>query len=1684
MALRILVVDDHEAARRGIASILAKHPDWHVCGEAADGVEAIARAKELRPDAVLMDVSMPKMDGLDASRALRRELPGTKIVLISQNYLSVVCQQAAQVQADAYLGKEALAAQLIPSIEKLFARLLPQEHGDPLSGGDSEEVSAWLQGGGEMGKLIRATDWTQTPLGPSTSWSPALRMIVRFLLANRFPQLLWWGPEFCSVYNDAYIPILGTKHPWALGRPVSEVWNEIWDVLKPLIETPFSGGPATWMEDIPLEINRRGFLEETHFTIAYSPVPDESVPGGIGGVLATVHEITEKVVGERRVCALRDLGARSVEPKSVEEACVIIREALSPHSRDIPFLLLYVLDEKRQNASLVCRIGADQHDQACPASVDLIPRNGEVWPLSEALATEDMQTVEGLKGRFDRVPEGPWSDAPDRAAVLPIRSNIQHQLAGFMVAGLSSRLEFDKGYRDFLELMSTQIATTIANARAYEEERKRSEALAEIDRAKTLFFSNVSHEFRTPLTLMLGPLEDTLASGKGLSEEHRNNLQVAHRNSLRLLKLVNTLLDFSRIEAGRIQACYEPTDVASLTAELASLFRSAVERAGLRFLVHCDLSTDLVYVDREMWEKIVFNLLSNAFKFTFKGEIEVALTKAGNAAELRVRDTGTGIPVEDLSHLFERFYRVEGARGRTWEGSGIGLALVQELAKLHGGSVQVESELGRGSVFTVTIPLGKDHLPAERIGAARTLASTGVSAGAYVEEALHWSASMPDISDDIEIASFFSTRAAPSSAETNSQQLGHILLADDNADMRQYLETLLNERYRVIPCEDGQVALERARQTRPDLVLADVMMPRMDGFSLLRALREDKELHDVPVVLLSARAGEESRIEGLHAGADDYLVKPFSARELMARVGTHLAMAKARRESAELERTLRAEAEHERRRLHELFMQAPAAIGFLSGPEHRFTFVNHEYIKATGRQKVEDFVGRTVGEAFPELADQGVLELLDGVYQTGVPYAATARKVVLNRGPNGRPEETYFDFVYHPMHDSLDRVAGILIHSVDVTQQVRVRQELEKREQQFREMIDALPAAIYTTDAEGRLTHFNPAAIDFSGREPELGTDQWCISWKLYHPDGRPMPHDECPMAVALKGGQVIKGTEAIAERPDGSRRWFIPFPTPLWDHQGKIVGGINMLLDITERKDAERATSLLAAIVDSSDDAIISKNLDGTITSWNKGAERLFGYTVPEAVGQHITLIVPWERRAEEEDILRRLARGERVDHFETVRRRKDGGTFDVSLTISPLHESSGRVVGASNIARDISERKRIERALRESEERFRALVNATSYVVYRVSPDWSEMRQFEGNGSLPDTGKLTKEWLQEYVHPDDRALVLQTIREALRTKTMLQLEYRVRRSDGGLGWTYSRAVPLLDVKGDIIEWFGAASDVTARKEAEESYRKLAETLDAEVRARTRDLEERNTEILRQSEQVRELSWRLLRAQDEERRHIARELHDSAGQTLTVLGMNLAQLVQKTGRAAPELATEAESIQEIVQQLHRDIRTTSYLLHPPLLDENGLYSALSWYTQGLAERSSLEIKLDISHDFGRLPRDLELAVFRLVQECLTNVHRHSGSKTAKIRIAREDGQIAVEIQDRGQGMSAQRLAEIQSGGSGVGIRGMRERLSQFKGLMKIESDHTGTRILVSIPVANSRVSEEDAAADSLQAAG
>ncbi|HXY39589.1 MAG TPA: ATP-binding protein [Vicinamibacteria bacterium] len=862
-----------------------------------------------------------------------------------------------------------------------------------------------------MGALMRAKDWSRTPLGAVEGWSPALRTMTSILLANRFPMLLWWGQDSISIYNDAYVPVLGVKHPQALGQPVRECWSEIYDVLRPLILTPLKGGPPTWSEDLPLDIRRYAFLEETHWTVAYSPIPDETAPNGIGGVLATVHEITAQVVGQRRGALLRELGVRSAAAESTEAACRSAAAIFARYPDDVPFTLMYLADPDGRTTRLAGAAGVERSRPESPETIDLTDeRDDGRWLVARAARTGTAQLVE----------------EPRPALVMPIDSSLAHQLAGVLVFGLSPRLELDDSYRGFVELATAQLSAAIANARAYQEERRRAEALASLDRAKTVFFSNVSHELRTPLTLMLGPVEDALRDPDDpLSPGQRERQQTVHRNALRLLKLVNSLLDSSRLEAGRMEASYQPTDLATFTAEIASAFRSILERAGIHLQVECAPLPEPVFVDRQLWETIVLNLLSNAFKFTFEGAITVRVDVAGGLARLVVQDTGTGIARQDLPRIFDRFHRVEDAAGRTHEGTGIGLALVRELARLHGGSVSVESEVGKGTAFTVTVPAGSAHLPQDRIRAPRALASTAVSTETYVEEAAGWvgRASAGGVAD---FASETGSQAAASSTR--------ILVADDNADMRAYLARLLRPLGTVEAVVDGREALAAIRRQAPDLVLSDVMMPNLDGLALVRALREDPRTRTLPIVLLSARAGEGSRVEGTCVGADDYVVKPFSARELVARVGSQLQLARQRRDSAQ----------------------------------------------------------------------------------------------------------------------------------------------------------------------------------------------------------------------------------------------------------------------------------------------------------------------------------------------------------------------------------------------------------RLLESETRFRALVTASSDVVYRMSPDWSEMRHLVGRDFVADTDDPSRSWLQKYIHPDDQPQVLAAVEEAIRTRSVFQMEHRILRVDGSLGWTFSRAVPLLDGNGEILEWFGAASDVTERKRAEEERARLLE----EVRA------------------------------------------------------------------------------------------------------------------------------------------------------------------------------------------------------------------------------------------------------------
>ncbi|MBD2510207.1 response regulator [Nostoc muscorum FACHB-395] len=1000
----------------------------------------------------------------------------------------------------------------------------------------------FLIGGGEMGARMREWDWSKSSLGPTQQWPQSLKTAVRIMLTCRQPMFVWWGEELINLYNDPYKAIIGGKHPEALGQPASCVWREIWDQVGPRAESAMLKNEGTYDEALLLIMERNGYPEETYYTFSYSPVPNDQ--GDTGGIICANTDDTQRIIGERQLALLRELAARTADARTFDQACTLSANCLESNPYDLPFAMIYLVDPDQQQVFLAgtCRIG--QNHVAAPEIVDL--DSDCVWPFAEVIETHQAKLISDLEVSFSSLPCGVWERSPHQAIAVPIAASGKTGKAGILIAGLNPFRLFDDNYRRFIDLVAAQIAASIANAQAYEEERKRAEALAEIDRAKTVFFSNVSHEFRTPLTLMLGPLEETLANCASLLPAHeREQLEMVQRNGLRLLKLVNSLLDFSRIEAGRVQASYEPTDLATFTAELASVFRSAVERARMELSVNCPSLPAPVYVDREMWEKIVLNLLSNAFKFTMTGKIAVSLQWANDHIEFAVKDTGIGIPAEEIPHLFKRFHRVKGAQGRTFEGSGIGLSLVQELVQMHGGTVKVTSVLGAGSCFTVSIPTGYAHLPPARISAPRTLASTALGTTPYLEEALRW---LPEEGNREQgIGNREESYLSPVTYNL-SPSSPRILLADDNADMRDYVKRLLSQQYEVESVADGLAALDSARGRVPDLVLTDVMMPGLDGFGLLQELRANPQTKKVPIILLSARAGEEARVEGLEAGADDYLIKPFSARELLARVEAALKMARLREEAMQREQGLRIEAEVAKAHLETVLAGIQDQF-FVLDREWRYTFVNDRVAEVMGIEK-EELLDRIIWEVFPDV--------VKSEFYTQV-HRAMAEQTVVQFEYFYPAWQRWFENRVYPFGE------GVSIFTTEISDRKQAEKALRESEEQFRNMADNAPFMVWVTDTNNYCTYLSKSWYDFTGQREETSLG---FGWlNAVHPED----YDEVRniFLEASKRCEPFR-MEYRLHRKDGEYRWTIDAANPWFGVDGQFKGYIGSVIDITERKTAE----------------------------------------------------------------------------------------------------------------------------------------------------------------------------------------------------------------------------------------------------------------------------------------------------------------------------------------------------------------------------------------------------------------------------------------------------------------------------------------------------------------------------------
>ena len=1040
----------------------------------------------------------------------------------------------------------------------------------------------------EMPALVESFDWSTTPLGPAAAWPDSLKAVVRILLTSRFPMWMAWGPDLTFLYNDAYRrTTLGKKHPWALGKPAQQVWHEIWKDIGPLIRKVMETGEASWDETLLLILERSGYPEETYHTFSYSPLSDSD--GGIVGMLCVVMEDTVRVIGERQLASLSTLAEALAGAISGQDVFAAIEHGLA-NQKDMPCTLTYLFDEGRSTLRLVARTGMDASHPAASLVIDPT-ETPAAWPIHQILNTNRGYTVDNLLELFPGLPAGCWDRPPALARLVPIARQGQEKPVGVFITALNPYRQFDGFYEGFLDLITGQIAASINNAAAYEQERKRAQELSELDRAKTAFFSNVSHELRTPLTLILGPVEDALTNQAPPSPQ---SLEMLHRNALRLLKLVNGLLDFVRIEVGKLRATFEPTDLCLFTGQLASVFRSAVERAGLRLIVDCPPLPEPVYLDREMWEKIILNLLSNALKSTFEGEIRVTVRAAGREVLVSVSDTGTGISENDLPNLFQRFTRIDGARRRSHEGSGIGLALVQELVDMHGGSIQVKSAINIGTEFTITLHFGQEHLSRGRVVSSRGSDSMlQGSATAYLQEAMGWLSKDDRLKDDV--AATIAGDAPLEPAAGSGVHRPTVLLADDNADMREYVSGLLRGRFNLIEAGTGTTALAEAEKNLPDLVLTDIMMPEMDGFALLAALRQNPATRNIPVIMLSARAGEEARIGGVNAGADDYLTKPFSARELLARVDAQLKLAKMRREAVEQQAALNLEIFKAKRFAWDALEHIPEVF-YTFDRDYRFTYVN-----AAGNRIAERLGRELVGESLWD-----IVPLIRGSIVESSVRRAMEDRVATEFEYYYEPFAAWFQYHVYPRPDE-----GIIMYARDITETKKTEEALRKSEQlaaagrlaasiahEINNPLEAVTNLLYLARMDRTVPEKSRLLLEDADRELRRLSHIAARSLKFYRQHTAPTL---CSLEEQIESVLFFYETEIKMRNIDLERR-YLPAPQVLY-HPGEFRQVITNL--IGNAIDALPRDGRLVVGVRPSRDAAGSAGVSVTVADNGSGMDR-----------------------------------------------------------------------------------------------------------------------------------------------------------------------------------------------------------------------------------------------------------------------------------------------------------------------------------------------------------------------------------------------------------------------------------------------------------------------------------------------
>jgi PAS domain S-box-containing protein len=1371
--MRILIVDDHEMIRRGIRSFLLRRPDIDLCGEAVDGQDAIEKARDLKPDLILMDISMPRLNGLDATREIRRILPQTDVLVLSQHDSPEMMREAAHAGARGYIVKSSIADDLLTGIDK-------------------------LRGG-------------QTCFDPAVLGSPDRNLDVQEVLQRSaaFETALRESEElFRMTFEHAAVGIahVAENGRWLrINQKLCDITGYTREELQKLTFQDITY-PADLAADLAQAervasdrldqyamqkryIRRDGSLVWVNLTVGAVRDPERRLKYFI----SVVEDITAQKEAEKRLVDSEERLQELVE----YQTAVMNHMAEGLYTLDAQGLLISInpAAEAMFGWTRAELLGRKMHDVTHYQHPD-----GSPFPASDCPGLQVLRHGIDLREHEDAFIRKDGSFLPVVFSASPLRR--EGKIAGVIV-----------GFRDDTAHRRAREALLHANR----ELEISSTHLQLVTRSMAVAVTRCSRDFRYLWAnqgyadWLQRPLEEII--GKSI-------VDVLGKRGFATL-----LPHFERVLSGERVSYEEEAEFAGIGSRWISATYTPTRDASSAV---------------DGWVAVVLDI-------TDRKHSERAL--AGRARQQKA-----------LFHLADELHRA----GSVQEVYAAALNATLDALQCHRAAVLLCDDAGN-----------------MRFESWRGLSSEYCAA---VEGHSAWK---PDV--------------------TNPQP---VWISDVNAsDLAESLQGALQN--------EGVAAL----------AFLPLMLKGRLGGKLMAYFNAPHSF-----------TGEEIETSLTVARQLAFAIERMRGTEALRESEERLRLAHQVAHLGTFEWDIDKGVNYWSPELEKMYGLPP---GGFAGSQRAF----EQLVHPDDRDKVR----RLVQQALNEGDSEGEWRI---VWPDGSVRWMLGRRSVF-KDEHGKPQ----------------RMIGV---NIDVTERKKAHEALQEAQTQLALALESSRTAMFEWDIAERRGQWNPpmaAIYEFNPKGECITAEEWMA---LFHPDDRERLTKEAERAWREDDEFTF---EFRTVPRNGKLRWMLSHGRIVRDGNGKALRMIGTHIDITDRKLAEAqlaakadALAKLAAIIDSSEDAIVTKNLDGIITSWNKGAERLFGYSAGEAIGQSITLIIPSDRSGEERSILERLRRGERIEHFETVRRRKDGSLIDISITISPVKDSSGHVIGASKVARDISRRKRAEEALRRSEDR---------------------------------------------------------------------------------------------------------------------YRTLAEKLDSEVRLRTRELEERNAEVLRQASQLRDLSRRMMEAEEQQRRHIARELHDGAGQLLAALGMNLEAIHQDAAENAPPLAEALKRARQLVQQLTREIRTMSYLLHPPLLEENGLPAALRWYAQGLTERSTLDVTLDIPKRFGRLPRDLELVVFRVIQECLTNVHRHSGSKTVLIRIARAAKNLTVTVQDHGKGIPPEKLAELQSrgsGDSGVGIPGMRERVRQFGGEFAIESNDGGTTVLVTIPIAGAAAFAEPGAEDAVEA--